>query len=123
MPIVNVQMVGAEVERVRSAVVQELADCLGVLFESGPGTTWVRMSYLAREDYAENHAELDPSVQPVFVEVLRRALPPTAELAAEADRVAEAVAAVLERPKENTHVLYLPPGELRMAFGGKLIGG
>jgi len=42
-------------------------------------------------------------------------------LAEEAQSVAGIVSARLSRPKENTHVLYLPPGMGRIAFGGRLV--
>ena len=41
--------------------------------------------------------------------------------AAEARRVAAVVAAALQRPADNVHVLYLPAATERMAFGGELI--
>lgn len=121
MPIVTLQPVIADdSERPGAAEIQALADRLGDLFGSDPGSTWIRVSCLPRSDYAENRVRLAVTTRPVFVEVLRRSLPDAAALDVEADRIAEAVAGALARPKENIHVIYLPPGEGRVAFGGRL---
>lgn len=123
MPIVTVQPVVGEPGGGPSPEdVQALADRLGELFGGQPGSTWIKMSCLPRSQYAEDRAPLPAAVRPVFVEVLKRSLPARQRLALEADRVAQVVAEVLGRTKEDIHVLYLPPGEGRVAFGGALLG-
>ena len=120
MPIVTIQCIVTPADgEFDGRLVQQLADELGDLFESDPGGTWVRLSTLPREQYAENRVKLEPTVRPTFVEVLKRSLPGSEELAAEALQVAETVARVLGRPRENVHVIYAPPAGGRVAFGGK----
>lgn len=122
MPIVNVEcLIENDTDRYDGDSVQALADALGDLFESEPGTTWVKMFYLSRDDYAENRATLDPEDRPVMVEVLKRSLPDQQALSGEADQIASIVADVLSRPRDNVHVIYLREGAGRVAFGGKLI--
>jgi phenylpyruvate tautomerase PptA (4-oxalocrotonate tautomerase family) len=123
MPIVTVQPVVGDAGGGPSPQdVQALADRLGELFSGQPGSTWIKVNCLSRSHYAEDRSPLPAAVRPVFVEVLKRSLPERQRLALEADRVAQVVAEVLGRTKENIHVLYLPPGEGRIAFGGRLLG-
>lgn len=131
MPIVSIELLQDSVgaERVPEATVRALADGLGALFGSKPAGTWVKISYLDRGSYAENHAQnaeengLPPDVRPVFIQVIKGELQPEAELRDEAKRVCELVAGLLQRPAENTHVIYEPPAAGRIAFGGKLVPG
>lgn len=121
MPIVEIELVEDPTqEPVSRARISELADRLGELFESRPGTTWVKLRYLPRSSYAESGgAELD-TVRPVFVSVTRLTLPPESRLREEAAAVCAIIAHGLERPPENTHVVFEPPAAGRIAFGGKL---
>lgn len=122
MPIVTIQIVASKDEDMYSAKhVVKLSDQLGSIFESDPGTTWVKLEYLDNELYAENGIPKNADIQPTFVEILKRTLPDQAHLATEAEIVATKVAHVLNRPLENVHIIYLPPGEGRVAFGGKLL--
>jgi len=124
MPIVSVQLVTSPGSPgFDQAVTQTLADRLGYLFQSEPGTTWVKLFELDRTAYAENGESPDGSIQPTFVEVLHRLLPDEAELAEEAKLVSACVAEVLGRPQQNVHVIYLPEGAGRVAFGGTLVPG
>ena len=122
MPIVTLELViDDDGDRPGPGVVQTLADRLGDLLGGDPGSTWLRLRCLPRQHYAENRAPVDASVRPAFVEVLKRTLPEEDALAVEAERVAGIVASTLGRPAENVHVTYLPPGEGRIAFGGRLL--
>ena len=122
MPIVTIQIVISKSEKTYSSTqVEKLSDDLGVIFNSEPSGTWVKLEYLDRSHYSENEVRPDSSVQPTFVEVLKRSLPNQDALAAEAQLIAAKVAHVLSRPVDNVHVIYLPPSEGRVAFGGNLI--
>ena len=121
MPIVTVQCVTHSSERWPDTTVQKLSDALGDLFQTGPGTTWLRIEYLPRQQYAENRVDLDDDLEPTFVEVLRRSLPRNDILAKEAQQIAVLTGRILSRPAENVHVIYLPESSGRIAFGGKLI--
>ena len=121
MPIVDIEVVTNASESVTSKEqLQSLADELGDLFDSEPGGTWIRLRALDRGDYAENRTQIDGSVRPTFVSVLRYELPDAVELRREMAGIAEAVARILDRPRENVHVLYSPGAKGRIGFGGKL---
>ena len=119
MPIVTVELVSDTPAPAGAS--QRLADACGALFDSAPGTTWVRVRHLPHAQYAENATELTAAVQPTFVEVLHRHTQPEAERRREARALAACVATVLERPANNVHVLYAAPGAGRIAFGGELV--
>ena len=121
MPIVDIEVVTNASETVAGKEqLQSLADELGDLFGSGPGDTWIRLRSTDRRGYAENRTLVDGRVRPTFVSVLRYELPDAAELRREMAGIAEAVARILDRPRENVHVLYSPGAKGRIGFGGKL---
>ena len=121
MPIVTVQrLVTEDSPPVSSAQMQQLADRLGELFGSRPSGTWVKLTDQSLLMYAENGGPLPSRARPTFVEVLKSTLPTPADLAVEAQQIAEIISSILRRPLENTHVLYLPEARGRIAFGGQL---
>ena len=117
MPILDVELLGAREE----GVAKRIADAAGEVFGTPPGRTWVRVRFLAREDYAENGADLPGNVRPVLVTVLKARLP--ADLETEVRALTAAIAQATGRPVENVHLFYDPPGEGRVSFGGKLMAG
>ena len=98
-----------------------LADEAARVFGSPPGNTWVRVHTLARECYAENGIAVAPSDLPVFVTVLKRALPEHAELAREMTALTQGVARIVGRSPGLVHVEYAAAAAGRMAFGGTLV--
>ncbi len=120
MPILNVEIVTRPNEDFPPDLAAALADRTGEIFHSEPGGTWVKVTFIASQHYAEN---LSPAggLYPVFVSVLKAALPALRALQAEAAQLAAAVAQVCNRPQENVHILYLPEGIGRVAFGGSLL--
>ena len=121
MPIVDIEVVTDASEPVAGKEqLQSLADELGDLFGSDPGDTWIRLRSIDRRGYAENRTLIDGSVRPTFVSVLRYELPDAVELRREMAGIAEAVARILDRPRENVHVLYSPDARGRIGFGGEL---
>jgi len=122
MPIVTVQCVQEKnTGPYDRKTVQSLSDALGEVFGSNPGTTWVKVQYLERSDYAENGGEFDAEFRPTFIEVLKRTLQDEETLANEAMAIADLVAQILATPTDNVHVVYLPEGAGRVAFGGNLV--
>jgi phenylpyruvate tautomerase PptA (4-oxalocrotonate tautomerase family) len=120
MPIVTVEVVvGANA--MASDVAQALANAIGSALKSPPGQTWVRVSSLARDRYAENDAALDAAQLPVFVTILKKQIPPRAELEGEVTALTGAVAQVIGRPAACVHVEYAPAAAGRLAFGGVLV--
>ncbi|HKQ18505.1 MAG TPA: hypothetical protein VJW75_02045 [Candidatus Eisenbacteria bacterium] len=122
MPILEVELTGGVAGATRSGLAQRLADAAGAIFRSAPGETWVRLRDTHPRDYAENKTDtFAAGIHPVFVRVLRRALPEEPALAQEIKALTEAVAAATGRPADQVHVSYEPPGAGRVAFGGSLL--
>jgi hypothetical protein len=61
-------------------------------------------------------------VRPVFVSILKANLPDEAVMAREVEALTTAVAQLCDRPPENVHIIYLPSGNGRVAFGGQIVG-
>ena len=122
MPIVDIEIVTdtADPEVVDKETLQLLADELGSVFGSGPGETWVRLRSINRDAYAENGG-VGSQARPAFVSILRAELPDRAALQEEMAGVAEVVARLLGRPRDNVHVLYAPDATGRIGFGGTLL--
>jgi phenylpyruvate tautomerase PptA (4-oxalocrotonate tautomerase family) len=119
MPIVTIEcVVNGNFEPYDTSFTQRLADRLGVIFKSEPGTTWVKLKYLAPSNYAENDVSTNGSMEPTFVSILLRSLPSEATLERIAQNVSTEVSSVLARPSMNTHVFFEPEGLGRVAFGG-----
>ncbi len=120
MPIVEIEIILKPDEIIHSEIVEELADQLGEIFGSPKGTTWVKVHTLANDHYAENGG-LPDRVFPVFVSILKSKLPGKEEMQNEVEKITGAVAQICGRPSGNVHVIYLPEGRDRVAFGGKLV--
>lgn len=121
MPIVDVEIVVAPNGPLAAGLAQSLADAAGRVLGSPAGQTWVRLHLLAREHYAENESSLDSTELPVFVTVLKRALPVQAEITDEITRLTGSIADVLGRNRTCVHVEYAPAAGGRLAFGGTLV--
>lgn len=122
MPIITIKLLAENPQKtIPTLQVQELADRLAALFNTGRRQTWVTVECQPRAHYAENWVASGDVVYPTFVEVLKAKLSEPDELAAEAEQIATIVSSVLGCPKENTHILYLPEAVGRIAFGGKLL--
>ncbi len=117
MPIVEIEIVLKPNEIIQGITVEELADQLGEIFGSPRGTTWVKVRGLERDHYSENGGRPD-DVFPVFVSVLKSILPGKDEMQREVEMITGAVAQLYGRPSGNVHVIYLPEGKGRVAFGG-----
>jgi phenylpyruvate tautomerase PptA (4-oxalocrotonate tautomerase family) len=140
MPILDVEIVvGDAVTEVHVAdeetLARRIADGVGAVLQSRPGTMWVRVRKLPAHCYAENGVAPPadgpsdgPSGDgptgdgwPVFAELLHR-VPPAGELLdAEAAAVTRAIAEAVGRPAELIHVQYAPAAAGRQAFGGILV--
>jgi phenylpyruvate tautomerase PptA (4-oxalocrotonate tautomerase family) len=121
MPILDVEIVLGPGESLDPAPASELADRAGEVFGAAPGTTWVKLRAIPAEHYAENQTGRPSDVYPVFVSILKAKLPPLDQRQSEVARLTEAIARICRRPPENVHILYLPEGAGRMAFGGTLV--
>lgn len=120
MPILHVEIITRPDEYIRPELARELADRTGEIFGSSPGSTWVKVYLLPGENYAENNS-MPGDVYPVFVSVLKARLPSPDALQIEVTKLTAAVAQVCGRPEENVHIIYLPEGTGRVAFGGMLL--
>jgi phenylpyruvate tautomerase PptA (4-oxalocrotonate tautomerase family) len=122
MPIITIEcVVSAAENKYPAEIIRRLADELGRLLGSKPAGAWLKMRYLDDMQYAENESDVDPAVRPTFVEVLKHSLGNQESLAAESRKIASTVSETLDRPRENVHVIFLPEGAGRVAFGGELV--
>jgi len=121
MPIIDVEIVVAPNGPVGAGLAQSLADAAGRALGSPAGQTWVRLHLLAREHYAENESSLASTELPVFVTVLKRALPGQAEMSDEIAKLTGSIADALGRTRSCVHVEYAPAASGRLSFGGKLV--
>jgi phenylpyruvate tautomerase PptA (4-oxalocrotonate tautomerase family) len=121
MPILEVEIVQPDGVPMDPALAAGIADAAGEVFESAPMRTWVRLRALPLSQYAENGGGPPQGVAPVFVTVLKAALPPPDRRQEEVRHLTQRIAVVCRRPAENVHVLYSPDGAGRAAFGGRLV--
>lgn len=120
MPIVDVEIVLKPEETIRDSMVRELADQLGEIFDSSKNGTWVKVHDIPSDHYAENGGK-EEGVYPIFVSVLKSRLPHPDEMQKEVDAITGTVATVCHRSAGLVHVIYLPEGKGRVAFGGKIV--
>jgi phenylpyruvate tautomerase PptA (4-oxalocrotonate tautomerase family) len=121
MPIVTVELVRETDAALEPTLAQAVADAVGRALDSPPGQTWVRLHTLGRNQYAENVRSVQAGELPVFVTVIKRHVPVSAELQTEVALLTHAVAQAIGRPATCVHVEYAPAGANRLAFGGKLV--
>jgi phenylpyruvate tautomerase PptA (4-oxalocrotonate tautomerase family) len=121
MPILEIEIVTRPGESLPRGLTAKIADEAAEILHSRPGGTWVRLRTLSSDSYAENGGGPPSGIHPIFVSVLKSRLPSKAELAREAQQLAQAIARISDRPPDNVHILYLPEGVGRIAFGGRLL--
>jgi phenylpyruvate tautomerase PptA (4-oxalocrotonate tautomerase family) len=121
MPIVTVEVVAGANDAMIKNLAQSLADAIGGALKSPPGQTWVRVRFLAHDQYAENEAPVDSAQLPVFVTILKKQTPERAELEGEVTALSRAVAQAIGRPAACVHIEYAPAAAGRLAFGGVLV--
>lgn len=120
MPIVDVEIVLKPEETLREKTVSELADQLGEIFGSSKNGTWLKVHGIPSNHYAENGGK-EEGVYPIFVSVLKSKLPHPDEMQKEVDAITGAVATTCNRSASLVHIIYLPEGKGRVAFGGKIV--
>lgn len=120
MPILHVEIVARPNESLSQERVSELAHRAGEILDSPPGGTWVKVQLIPREHYAENDNALD-RLYPIFVSILKAKWPPSRNLEEEVQLLTRVIAEICNRPEENVHLVYLPEGQGRVAFGGRLV--
>ena len=118
MPILEVEIILRVNEKLKADLAGEISNVAGEIFNSPDGHTWVKLREMPLDYYAENGGGPPEDISPVFVSVLKRHLPDLAEMQIETARLAAEIGKVCNRPKENVHILYLPPGAGRIFFGG-----
>lgn len=120
MPILTVEIVTRPEERFPAELAQALADRAGVILHSAPRHTWVTVRFIASEHYAENqNSSVD--IYPVFVSILKATIPAPEPLQAEVAELTVAIGQCCNRRPEQVHIIYLPQGAGRVAFGGKVL--
>ena len=120
MPILNVEVVLQPGEALRPTLAADIANAAGDVFGTPPGRTWVTVYTIPTEQYAENGSSVT-GLYPVFVSILKNQLPAPEAMQTEARQLTDVIAQVCARSAENVHLIYLPAGAGRVAFGGRLI--
>lgn len=121
MPILDIEIVPSDSTfSLPANLTQSLADTAAKVFGSPPGRVWVKLRVISSVEYAENGG-LPEGVYPVFVTVLKSKVHKRSALEIEINKLTEAIANILDRPKSNVHIFYQPDGTGRVAFGGKLV--
>ena len=120
MPILDVEIVLMPGESISPELASQLADAAGKALASRPRGTWVKVRGLDSTHYAENGGGCNVNLFPVFVSVLKSRID-AKSLREEANRLAESIAGICNRPKENVHIIYQPEAGGRVAFGGHLL--
>lgn len=123
MPIFEVELVGLPDDAHLGELARRIAEAAARVFHSAPGETWVKLTVIPLERYAENGGGPPEGVIPVFVRVLKRRVERGERQQAEVKALTTAVAEVCRRPPENVHLVYEPDAEGRVAFGGRIVGG
>ena len=121
MPILDIEIVASDsTQSLPADLMRSLADRTAQVFDSPPGTVWVKLRIIPSTEYAENGGT-PPGVYPVFVTVLKSRAPERSALEGEVAQLTEVIAKTLKRPKDNIHIFYQPDAAGRVAFGGKLV--
>ena len=120
MPILTVEIVTRPDERFPAELAHMLADRAGAILHSAPGHTWVTVRFIASEHYAENQNS-SADIHPVFVSILKATIPTPEMLQTEVAELTIAIGQCCNRPPAHVHIIYLPQGAGRVAFGGKVL--
>lgn len=119
MPILEIDLVLRPHESVPPDLAARLARSAGEVFGGPAGRTWVRLTKLPAEDYAEDgpHSEIFP----VFVCVIKATRSSGEDLRAEAHALAHVLAKDCGRSPGMVHVLYEEGAKGRLVFGGDVL--
>jgi phenylpyruvate tautomerase PptA (4-oxalocrotonate tautomerase family) len=120
LPIIEIELILRPGESVPDGLAAQIANSSGEIVGTPKGGTWVKIHAIPSENYAENGAEPDDTVFPVFVSILKSRLPDPKAMQAEVTRLTETIAQICARPPENVHIIYQPPAAGRAAFGGRV---
>jgi phenylpyruvate tautomerase PptA (4-oxalocrotonate tautomerase family) len=121
MPLIDVDIVLEPGEILADGLADALADAIGQALGAPAGHTWVKLQPIDHRYYSEGSQHSGDTPSPVFVSVLQAQRPTEAKLEQVAASLAAAVAPVCDREQELVHILFLPPGKGRVAFGGRLL--
>ena len=121
MPILEGENFVKPGENLPVGLAAEIAERAGALLAASAGQTWVKVRALPAEAYAESGGGPPHGIYPVFVTILKARRPEPHRLQAEVAGLTQAIANACKRPAENVHILYLPDGAGRVAFGGQIV--
>ncbi len=121
MPILHVEIVVTTGLRLDPGLTPNIAEAAGQIFGTPAGGTWVKLHTLSYEFYAQDGAPAQDKEWPVFVTVLKAKIPEPEALEREVIHLTTEIARICRRPRESIHILYLPEGTGRMAFGDRIV--
>lgn len=123
MPILDVEIVGDAALDGSAELAGAIADAAGEALGARAGGTWVKLRFVPPSHYAESAGGPPAGVRPVFVRLILRAPPEGDALEQIVRSLTSAIAEACDRPAENVHLVFEPPAEGRVAFGGTLVTG
>jgi phenylpyruvate tautomerase PptA (4-oxalocrotonate tautomerase family) len=117
MPILDVEIIG---HNRTEGLAQLLADAAEKVFEAEKGNIWVKVHYVPKSQYAENGGTSE-NLNPVFITAQLGQSYGKKDQGQVAVELTEVFSKVVERPKENIHIIFEPSLRGRIAFGGKML--
>ena len=120
MPLLEIEIIG-QPKVSQNGLANKLADAIALVLGSNTAQTWVRLRFLPSENYAENETGKPLGAKAVFVSVLKYELPAASVLKREARQLSIAVGKICGRSPKHVHIIYVPEGRGRIAFGGNLV--
>ena len=120
MPIIKVEIYTKNQNFFREKL-NELADNLGEIFNSGPRETWVTLIFYDPLFYSENSSTKINEL-PLFLNILKKKVHQNMDQKQmEINRITEITSKLFNYRYENVHVIYEAPAINRVWFGGNLV--
>ena len=121
MPILRVELVTTEPEKIYEQESKSIADVAGEIFDVPDGHIWSRLIAIDSRHYSENGKGLGNSDLPVFVTVMmKQRVPNQEDLEVLSVALTEGIARVVGREKKYVHLFYQQGVAGEVAFGGRL---
>jgi len=121
MPILKIDLVGPVSESLNKGLSLRLANAAASVLETPPQRSWVRLSRVAIEDYAENGGGPREGDLPVIVSLMLAEPPSGPALEDLLIKLSAAIAVACGRDPGRVHIILEPPAKGRAMFGGKLL--
>lgn len=119
MPILNLEIIGNQKDFPYD-LAQKIADAAGHALDSRPQGTWVKLSFIPPQQYAENGG-VEDGMNPIIVSLIQSEVPPANHLGEQITKLTNAISSASGVPSQNVHIVIEPGAKGRIAFGGNLV--